>query len=71
MATIELGSFNIYLGIVLNALATGIGMGCGIAIGSWISNKHLLKLPKKIRRMLKIKNHKKKTHKKKGGKTKK
>ena len=55
MATIELSSFNIYLGIVLNALFTGIGMGMGIAIGTYLSNNHLLKLPKRIRKMLKIK----------------
>lgn len=53
--TIELQNFNVYLGIVLNALFTGIGMGCGIAIGTWISNNHILKLPKKIKKMLKRK----------------
>jgi membrane protein DedA with SNARE-associated domain len=59
MATIELGSFNIYLGIVINALCTGIGMGCGIAIGTWISNNHLLKLPKRIRKVFGMKKRRK------------
>lgn len=55
MVTIEVSSFNIYLGIILNSLATGLGMGAGIALGTWISNNHILKLPKKIKKMLKRK----------------
>jgi predicted choloylglycine hydrolase len=55
MTTIELSSFNVYLGIALNALFAGLGTGIGIALGSYLSNKHILNLPKRIKKMLKRK----------------
>ena len=54
MTTIELQSFNVYLGIALNALFAGLGTGIGIAIGSYLSNNHLLKLPKRLKKLKKI-----------------
>jgi hypothetical protein len=50
MTTINLESFNVYLGIVLNALFVGFGTGAGIAIGTAISKNHILKFPNKIKK---------------------
>ena len=52
---IVLDNFNIYFGVVVNALFTGIG----VALGSYIANSHVIKnitkLKKKIKKNIKRK----------------
>ena len=48
MTIVDLGSFNVYWGIILNALCTGIGMGAGLAIGTYLINKHFLGRQKEV-----------------------
>lgn len=47
--TISLDSLNVYLLLAVN----GIFTGCGCALGTYIAQKHLIVIPKKIKKRIK------------------
>ena len=47
---IVLDNFNVYFGIVINAIFTGLG----VAIGTYLANNHIIKHGKKMFKRVKL-----------------
>lgn len=60
MTTINLDSFNVYIILAVNGLFTGLGC----AVGTYIAQRHIISIPERIRKRLKILKHKNKKIKK-------
>lgn len=48
---------NEYLQIIINAVATGVGMGAGIAIGTYFANKTFIQNLDRIEKALRAKQN--------------